>query len=51
MEAVAAGATGYLQKYSGKEQFLRTLRDVADGERRIPGDMDKARIRRNQRIG
>ncbi len=36
LEAVAAGATGYLQKYSGKEELLRTLRGVADGEYRIP---------------
>ena len=36
LEAVAAGATGYLQKYSGKEELLRTLRDVAKGEYRIP---------------
>ena len=39
MEAVAAGATGYLQKYSGKEKLLRTVRDVAEGEYRIPGDV------------
>ena len=39
MEAVAAGATGYLQKYSGKEDLLRTVRDVAEGEYRIPGDV------------
>ena len=38
IEAIAAGATGYLQKYSGKEHLLRTLRDVADGEHRIPAD-------------
>ena len=38
MEAVAAGATGFLQKYSGKEQLLRTVRDVADGEYRMPAD-------------
>ena len=38
MEAVAAGATGYLQKYSGKELLLRTVRDVAGGEYRIPAD-------------
>ena len=38
MEAVAAGATGYLQKYSGKEQLLRTVRDVANGEYRMPAD-------------
>ena len=35
IEAVAAGATGYLQKCSGKEELLRTVRDVADGEYRI----------------
>ena len=38
MEAVAAGATGYLQRYSGKEQLLRTVRDVANGEYRMPAD-------------
>ncbi len=38
VEAIAAGATGYLQKYSGKEELLRTLRDVAVGEYRIPAD-------------
>ena len=39
MEAIAAGATGYLQKYSGKEQLLSTVRDVAKGEYRIPRDI------------
>ncbi len=39
MESVAAGATGYLQKYSGKEKLLCTVRDVAEGEYRIPGDV------------
>ena len=39
MEAVAAGATGYLQKYSGKDRLLNTVRDVAEGEYRIPGDV------------
>ena len=38
MEAFAAGATGYLQKHSGKERLLRTVRDVAEGEYRIPAD-------------
>ncbi|MYC35715.1 MAG: response regulator transcription factor [Chloroflexi bacterium] len=38
VEAVAAGATGYLQKYSGKEELLRTVHDVARGECHIPGD-------------
>ena len=39
MEAVAAGATGYLQKYSGKEKLLATVRDIAMGEYRIPGEV------------
>ena len=39
MEAVAAGATGYLQKHSGKDTLLRTVRDVAEGEYRIPADV------------
>ena len=39
MEAVAAGATGYLQKYSGKDKLLGTVRDVAMGEYRIPGEV------------
>ena len=30
VQSVGAGATGYLQKYSSKEQFLATLREVAD---------------------
>ena len=38
VRSIAAGATGYLQKYSGKEQLLTTLREVALGEFRIPGD-------------
>ena len=38
IEAVAAGATGYLPKYSGKAQLLCTVRDVAGGEYRIPAD-------------
>ena len=39
MEAVAAGATGYLQKHSGKETLLDTLREVANGEYTIPADV------------
>ena len=38
VRSIAAGATGYLQKYSGKEQLLATLREVAQGEFRIPGN-------------
>ena len=36
IQAVAAGATGYLQKYCSREKLLATLRDVADGEFRVP---------------
>ena len=38
VRSIAAGATGYPQKYSGKEQLLTTLREVAEGEFRIPGN-------------
>ena len=38
IQAVAAGATGYLQKYSGKEELLDALRDVAAGRLQIPAD-------------
>ena len=39
LEAIAAGATGYLQKYSGKERLIAAVRDVAAGEHRIPGEV------------
>ena len=32
MLTASAVATGYLQKYSGKERLLRAVRDVAEGE-------------------
>ncbi len=38
VEAVAAGADGYLQKLTGTEQLLATVRDVAKGEYRMPRD-------------
>lgn len=38
IKSVAAGATGYLQKYCSRERFLSTLRDVADGEFRVPAE-------------
>ena len=38
IQSVAAGATGYLQKYSGKEKLLETIREVAEGEFRILGN-------------
>ena len=36
VEAVAAGATGYLQKHSGPEELADAIRDVAKGRLRIP---------------
>ena len=41
IEAVAAGATGYLQKFSGRDQLLATIRDVAAGELRVPASVVK----------
>ena len=38
IKSVAAGATGYLQKHCSRERFLSTLRDVADGEFRVPAE-------------
>ena len=39
VEAVAAGATGYLQKVSGMERLVAMVRDVAAGELRVPADV------------
>ena len=36
VEAVAAGATGYLQKETGRERLLSAVRGVASGEVRLP---------------
>ena len=36
VEAVAAGATGYLQKETDKERLLSTVRDAVSGELRVP---------------
>ena len=41
MEALTAGAVGYLQKYSGKRDLLRTVKDVAEGQYRMPADAIK----------
>ena len=38
VQAVNAGATGYLQKVSGKEMLLSTVREVAGGEFRVQGE-------------
>ena len=41
VQAVNAGATGYLQKFSGKEMLLSTVREVAGGEFRVQGEAAK----------
>ena len=37
IQAVAAGATGYLQKHSGVEELLGALREVAAGRLHVTG--------------
>ena len=39
IEAVAAGATGYLQKVSGMDRLLSAVRDMAAGEMRLPAEV------------
>ena len=39
IEAVAAGATGYLQKVSGMDQLLSAVKVVAAGEMRLPTEV------------
>ena len=38
IEAVAAGATGYLQKVSGMDRLMSTIKVAAAGEMRLPTD-------------
>ena len=46
LEAVAAGAAGYVQKFTPTEQLLTTVRDVARGEYRMPRDAMRRVFRR-----
>ena len=39
IEALAAGATGYLQKTSGMDQLLSTVKVVAAGEMHVPSEV------------
>ena len=41
VDAVAAGATGYVQKGTDRERFLAAVRAVAKGELRLPVDLVK----------
>ena len=48
IEAVAAGATGYLQKVAGMDRLLSTVKDAAAGEMHLPANVVRrvfARIR------
>ena len=48
IEAVAAGATGYLQKVAGMDRLLSTVKDAAAGEMRLSANVVRrvfARIR------
>ena len=38
LQAVASGATGYLQKYCTGQKLVSTLRDVVEGELRVPAE-------------
>ena len=53
IEAIAAGATGYLQKYSGPEELVEAVLAVAEGRIRVPEEAVKevfARIRAEGRL-
>ena len=41
VEAVTAGATGYLQKVHGRDKVLATIREVVEGKFRIPAEVIK----------
>ena len=38
IEAIAAGATGFVQKYSGSDELVDVVRGVAEGRLMIPDD-------------
>lgn len=53
IEAVAAGATGYLHKYSRPEELVETVQDVAEGRLRMPDEAVRAvfaMVRGDQRL-
>ena len=49
VEAIAAGATGYLQKDSGPEELAEAIREVAQGRLRIPEKSIQAGLRADPR--
>ena len=50
IEAVAAGATGYLQKLSGMDRLVSTLKLVAAGEMPVPPDVVRRVFARMRRV-
>ena len=44
VEAIAAGATGFVQKYSGSDDLVDAVRRVAGGQPVIPDDAMQARL-------
>ena len=46
VEAIAAGAAGFVQKYSGSDELVDTLRQVAEGRLMIPDDVVRRVFRR-----
>ena len=42
IEAIVAGATGFVQKYSDSDELVDTLRQVAEGRLMIPDDAVRA---------
>ena len=54
LEAVAAGATGYLQKETDRERLLSTVRGVFEGEVRLPAEVVRgvfAAVRADAEVG
>ena len=54
IEAVAAGATGYLQKYSRPEELVKAVLDVAEGQVRMPTRVLRevfSMVRGNRKLG
>ena len=49
VEAVAAGATGYLQKETDREQLLSAVRNVAQGNLRLPTESVREGVRGDTR--
>ena len=49
IQAIAAGATGYLQKYTRPEELVAAVLDVAEGRLRIPDQAVRKGLRHDPR--